>query len=187
MKTYADKHRGQLPNFKEGDMVLLDARNLNLQVPTKKLTDKNVGPFKIIKQHGPVNYELELPETMRIHPVFHSGLLILYKEKDYPGRVSLDRPDPEVQNEEEHYEIQEILDYKKHRGKDKYLVHWRGYSKADRTWEPLGKGLTSASEYIYEFHRDHPEVKRPRTLKQWLQRNLPEHLKDEYEPLLEKL
>jgi hypothetical protein len=35
-----------------------------------------LGPFIIEEKLGPVNYQLQLPDTMRrIHPVFHISLL----------------------------------------------------------------------------------------------------------------
>ena len=34
-----------------------------------------MGPFFITRRIGPVAYELELPQTWRIHPVFHTSLL----------------------------------------------------------------------------------------------------------------
>jgi len=34
-----------------------------------------VGPFRVKSVKGPVNYELELPATSKIHPIFHTSLL----------------------------------------------------------------------------------------------------------------
>ena len=174
MKEYADKHRTFLPTFKEGDEVLLDARNLNRQIPTVKLGDRFVGPFKILKKHGPVNFELELPDTMRIHPVFHAGLLKEFKRQEYPGREALDRPDPEVREGEEEYIVDKIIDGQPEGGRFKYLIHWKGYSPADRTWEYFNKDLRHASESIKEYHDDNPDKPKPRGLIRWLERNRPE-------------
>ncbi|EJC97322.1 uncharacterized protein FOMMEDRAFT_100091, partial [Fomitiporia mediterranea MF3/22] len=100
MKKYTDKHRGNLPELKEGDFVLLDSKNLNLAVPTRKLANRYIEPFEIEKQIGVVNYKLKLLEGMNIHPVFYSGLLIPYKEKEYPGRQVYTNLDPELINKE---------------------------------------------------------------------------------------
>lgn len=43
-------------------------------MPTRlhpKLSAKYYDPFQILKQVGPVAFWLQLPETTRIHPVFH--------------------------------------------------------------------------------------------------------------------
>ncbi|KAI4323138.1 hypothetical protein L6164_022768 [Bauhinia variegata] len=41
----------------------------------EKLSPRFFGPYKIIKQIGPVAYELKLPESAQILPVFHVSLL----------------------------------------------------------------------------------------------------------------
>ena len=57
-------------------MVLLSTENLQLKKGmARKLTDKWAGPFKILKKLSSVAYELELPKTWKIHPVFHISLL----------------------------------------------------------------------------------------------------------------
>ena len=50
-------------------------RNIRSDKPTKKLDAVKLGLFKIRRQKGLVNYELELPKRMRIHLVFHKSLL----------------------------------------------------------------------------------------------------------------
>jgi hypothetical protein len=57
--------------------VYLLWRNIRSDKPTKKLDAVKLGPFKILRKKGPVNYELELLKRMRIHLVFHVSLLEL--------------------------------------------------------------------------------------------------------------
>ncbi len=42
----------------------------------------------------------------------------------------------EVSLDEQHWELEEILDQRVQRGRQEYLVHWKGYPKGDATWEP---------------------------------------------------
>ena len=81
-----------------------------------------MGPYEIIKQHGKVNYELKLPDTMKIHPVFYAGNLKEYKEKEYPGRPKYNKPTPEIIDGNEEYEVEEIQNCRKTRGKYYYLI-----------------------------------------------------------------
>ena len=56
------------------DMVFLSSKNIKTQRPSKKLNDKMLKPFKIVKKVGRA-FQLELLRTMLIHDVFHSSLL----------------------------------------------------------------------------------------------------------------
>jgi hypothetical protein len=60
--------------FKKGQMVWLDLRHLKTNYH-KKMAPKREGPFKIEEVLGPVTYQLKLPESWRIHKVFHAALL----------------------------------------------------------------------------------------------------------------
>ena len=63
------------PELKEGDKVYLLRKIVQTKRPSDKLDHKKLGPFRIDKKVGPVNYRLQLPKTMEIHPVFHMSLL----------------------------------------------------------------------------------------------------------------
>ena len=67
-----------------------------------------LGPFKVIKQCGPVAYELELPASMsRLHPVFHVCLL----QKNVPlqgGRRKRSPPPVVLDSGELEWEVEAI-------------------------------------------------------------------------------
>lgn len=50
------------------------------------------------------------------------------------------------------YEVEKILDHKKIRGVQHYLVKWLGYSNEENTWEPAN-GLDNCHEVIDEYWR----------------------------------
>ena len=67
-----------------------------------------VGPFYFIRSIGPVAYELELPQTWRIHPVLHNSLLRPFRTSSWQRseKVALD----EIQEEDERsYEVEHLL------------------------------------------------------------------------------
>ena len=56
-------------------------------------------------------------------------------------------------NEEEQYEVEEILEKKKVGGKWKYKIKWVGYSVDQCTWEPM-ENLDNVLEMLAEFEAD---------------------------------
>ena len=137
--------------FHKDDLVLLEATNLQTTHPKVKLTPRCYGPFKVLWA-SPMNCKLALPPQMRIHPVFHNSLLKPYTETLAHG-PNFAQPPPEiVGGEEGHYKIEKILQSQPTRNKrsTEYLVHWKGYTDANRTWVPA-KELTHAKELVQEF------------------------------------
>jgi len=120
--------------FYKDNLVLLEATNLQATHLKAKLAPRHYGPFKVIWA-SPMNCKLELPPQMRIHPVFHNSLLKPYMETTAHG-PNFARPPPEIVGEEEgYYEIEKILQScptRNHKS-TQYLVHWKGYTEADRT------------------------------------------------------
>jgi len=77
---------------------------------------------------------LDLPQSMKIHNMFHMDLLLPYKEMEQYGTPFI-RPPPIIDSEEE-YKIENILDARHYgrRWKLQYLVHWKGYPHSDNSW-----------------------------------------------------
>src|SRR5450755_3322308 len=72
---YYNSKRLEGPRLREGDQVYLLRRNIKTTRLSDKLDHKKLGPFKIIRNIKGVSFELQLPPTMRIYPVFHISLL----------------------------------------------------------------------------------------------------------------
>ncbi|QRV99064.1 Retrotransposable element Tf2 protein [Ceratobasidium sp. AG-Ba] len=158
IKYYYDlKHRSP-EDIKVGDKVWLDARNIKTERPVTKLAAKKIGPYKVLKKEGTHAFKLELPHTLRIHPVFHTSLVSLKKEDPF-GRDPPQPPAEVTPDGEEEYEVERILDSRKRRNQVQYLVHWKGYGPESNTWEPL-EHLDTAMGAVRKFHRENPKALR---------------------------
>ena len=157
MKVQADKHCTEAPNFKVGDKVWLSTTNLRLTHASKKLSECWVGPYAIIKLVGNNAVELTLPCSMKIHPVVNISRVKPYKER-LPGQP-LQKPGPITVTEDRdvEYEVDYIVDSCWKGKRLEYLVHWSGFNKEDRTWEPEGQ-LGNAHDVIIDFHRANPSA-----------------------------
>ena len=79
-KKFGDNRKSALPKFKVNDKVWL-RRYYFTNEPAKKLSNQYLGPFKIVEERDRMNYKLELPETMHLHPIFHISQLEPYTER----------------------------------------------------------------------------------------------------------
>ena len=74
MAAQANAHRRDV-SFSVGDKVRLSTANLSLPSSlSRKLTARFVGPFVVERVVNPVAYKLKLPESLKIHPVFHVSM-----------------------------------------------------------------------------------------------------------------
>ena len=137
--------------FKKEEKVWLEAKNLNLGIPYRKLKPKREGPFEIIKVLSPWTYQLRLPPTWKIHPVFHALLLSPYKQNETHG-PSFSTPPPDMVKGEEEYEVEAIVG---HKGKGiwrRYLIKWKGYPSSENTWQ-TERSLSHARTILREYKR----------------------------------
>ena len=74
-------------------------KNLVLDRPSKKLGHQKIGPFRIKEQHGWL-YELELPDSIKVHNVFHAKLLRKDPANPVPGQT-VPPPEPIVVNKQD--------------------------------------------------------------------------------------
>ena len=117
-------HRVPSPSYQAGDLVWLNTKNIRTCHPCKKLDNKWIGPFKVLKTVGSRACHLELSHTLNIHPAFHVSLLHLTPANPIPGQ-SNEHPGSVIsQDIDEEFLVEEILDSKPAtpQQKFKYLV-----------------------------------------------------------------
>ena len=135
MKRYADRGRRETEVWKKEDRVLLSTKDLVFKErPTKKLTERYVEPYAIEEVVSSNAVKLRLPSLMRIHLVVNVSQIIRYKEQ-VKGQKKEKGKLIEVEGVEE-WEVEKILNKKKMRGVEKYLIWWRDLQRK----KTLGKG-----------------------------------------------
>ena len=155
MKKYANKKRSDVEEYKVGDLVMLSTKDLKYQMVgrrTEKLTERFVGPYKVREIISSNAVKLELPSTVKIHPIVNVSRI-----RRYVGQVERQkkkRPAPVIIEGEEEWEVEHILNKRKVRGKDKYLVRWKGFTAESDTWEGR-ENLKNAQEAIKEFEKEY--------------------------------
>lgn len=146
--------------FKVGDFVWLDSRDINLKTPSRKFTDRQLGPFEVLEKVGDLDYCLKLPFAHhRLHPVFHVDKLSPYRGNEINGKRP-EEPGP-IELEEDgavgEYEVEEVLNSWIMRRKLEYEICWSGWGAEEITCESA-EDCRNAQELVDKFHREHPDA-----------------------------
>jgi len=73
-----------------------------------------------------------------IYNFFHVSLLDPYKSTSIPPHsLPLVPPPLYIKDNQEYFEIENILDSRRVKKRLQYLVKWKGYPGSDNSWEPL--------------------------------------------------
>ena len=141
--------------YHNGDQVWLKGKNLKFPHQTTKLNLKHYGPFRVIKETSPVAYQLQLPPSWNIHPVFHTSLLSPYCKTPSHGPNFSWLP-PDLIDGEEEYEVEQIRVHQNFRKSKclQYLIKWKGYPESDNTWQNATD--VHAPELVKGYHKHHP-------------------------------
>ena len=162
----ADAKCTPAPDFKVGEQVYMKAKYFQSTRPSKKLSEKNLGPYTIIAQVGSLSFMLRLPDSMcAVHPVFHVSQLEPAIPNTILDQIQPPPPPVEVDGGPE-FEIAEILDSKVDRQRKSckllYLVRWSSYEGTDEemSWL-LATELGNATELLEGYHVWYPDKPGP--------------------------
>jgi len=97
MKTYYDRKAKEQPSIEVGELLMLNAKNIRTKRPSKKLSTKLYGPFKVLEKKGSRAYKLEISPQWKVHPVFHVSLLEPYRASNRPNREQPPRDPEEIE------------------------------------------------------------------------------------------
>jgi hypothetical protein len=152
-RRMTERRKNKFTGFKLGQLVWLDTRNLKTKYH-RKIAPRREGPFKISEVLGPLTYRLQLPPTWRIHNAFHAVLLMPYTETDTHGPNYL-RPPPDIENDEERWEIEAVLNHRRRGRGYQYYVLWKGYPITEATWEPATCFEEGGEDILLDYQHRH--------------------------------
>ena len=108
MTHYANQHRGSAPEYKVGDKVWLRTKDIKINQPSRKLAERQLGPFEIVKVVSSNAVKLKLPASFKIHDVINVSRVRPYKPPVIGQRVT--PPEAvEVEGAPE-YKVKEVID-----------------------------------------------------------------------------
>ena len=128
--------------------------------PSSKLDFKRLGRFKITQKIYSYAYKLDLPTSMKCHPVFHVSLLEPAANNPLAGEKQ-PAPPPIIVDHNVEFEVEELLDSKLVWETLKYLVCWVGYDQLTCERAEL---LKNSHELFHYFYRKYPTKPKPNYL-----------------------
>ncbi|KAI4357382.1 hypothetical protein L6164_001334 [Bauhinia variegata] len=138
MRTYANKKQRDV-QYQVGDWVYLKLRPHRQTSVAKrvspKLSPRYFGPFQVVGKVGKVAYKLKLPESARIHLVFHVSQL-----KTASGNIAVEPELPaELEGEVPTVVPEEVLKQRSIQRNSivvpQVLIKWRNQPLSEATWE----------------------------------------------------
>ena len=158
MMEQANRHRKDV-SHEVGDHVFLSTKNIKTSRPCKKLDYKMIGPFEVVAKKG-YSYKLDLPKGSKIKNVFHTSLLRRAARDPLPGQ-KLVPADAVIINDEEEWEVDDILDSRRSHGQLQYKVNWAGFD-LDLEWYNADDGeFDNATGVVDDFHKRYPRKPGP--------------------------
>ncbi len=141
-----------------GDKVWLSTKNISTNQLSKKLDHKIIGPFDVIGKKS-ISLELQRSQAMNIHNVFQPNFFPKTSTDSLTGQVNKPAP-PVIINNEEEWEVKDILDARSHRSKIEYRVKWTGWDEDPDWYDTFG--FDNSPEIIKDFYARYPNKPQPR-------------------------
>nr|XP_061779292.1 uncharacterized protein LOC133570620 [Nerophis lumbriciformis]XP_061820711.1 uncharacterized protein LOC133609218 [Nerophis lumbriciformis] len=154
----ANRHRIPAPSYRPGQQVMLLTKDLSLQVPSRKLAPRYVGPFAILSIINPVSVKLALPPSVKRHPVVHVSQIKPVAESALSPPAPAPPPSRFLANGDQVWTVKEILRVRRQGRGLVYLVDWEGYGPEDRSWVPAS--YLADPSLLEDFYRANPDAPR---------------------------
>jgi hypothetical protein len=145
-KYYNQRH--QPAEYTRGQVVGLSTRNFRFK-DNKKLAPTYIR-VKILERVGQQAYRVALPtQYSRMHDVFPVSLIEPWHDR--PG-VADNLPLPDLIDDEEEWEVEDIVTHQGEGTDRRYLVKWSGWPVEYNTWEPSDH-LRNAQQLLRRYHK----------------------------------
>ena len=129
--SYYNQHWTEIM-FKEGNLVLVNEKNVSVDKQIKKLHWKKLSSFKIQCVISWLLYELNLSENHNIYNIYNVALLELFWDTHYVFSTLTEKDLLLNQNNE--WEIKIIMNSCVWDNRLQYLVKWKS---TDQTWDNI--------------------------------------------------
>ncbi len=151
IEVQINKHRRNVI-YKVDDWVWLSFRNVKTTRLCKDLKDKQLNLYQITAKVS-IFYHLHLSVSMKhLHSMFSSKLLRLYSEDSLSKQHSESFRSITIKDDE-HWEIDDILNFRRYQGRIQYKVKWTDLDK-NNEWYYVDKEKFDDSEKVLnEFHK----------------------------------
>ncbi len=130
--------------------MFLNEQNIITARSFKKLNDKMLNSFQIIESVDSF-YKLKLSETMHIHDVFHSELLHSVVDNFLSDQKN-ESLKSIVINDENKWEIDDILNSWRYKRRLQYRVKWKSYNNDLNWYNAHDDEFMNTQEMIDDFH-----------------------------------
>jgi hypothetical protein len=134
--------------------------------PSWKLAEQSVGPYTIIEKVGNA-YWIDLPESVKVHPVFYPEKLRKASSSEpLEGQILIPQLPVQVNGQDE-WDVEQIIAVRLRWQKLSYCAKWVGHDQ-DLEWYPAGD-FKNAPRALCDFHEQHPDLPGPpKRLPIWL-------------------
>src|SRR5258706_13273924 len=121
-----------------------------MDMPSKKLAAKHLGPYAVLENIGLASHRLDIPVTWHIHNVFHASLLSHTKEDTIAGRIPEAQPVVKIL-ERELWVIDQFMNSRWFRGKFQLKIHWEDQAEEQDDWQDYSEILWESAAWQQEL------------------------------------
>nr|KYP41303.1 Transposon Ty3-G Gag-Pol polyprotein [Cajanus cajan] len=151
MKCQVDKRRRDL-HFAMGDLVLVKLQPYRQHLvalrKNQKLNMRYFGPFEVVEKIGEVAYKLQLPDTTRIHLVFHISLLKKFVGSPSQQYIPLPLTTTEFGPSVHPFQVLNVRTIMRHsKPVPQILIQWGSLGPSTSTWEDVQEIQDSFPEF----------------------------------------